>query len=507
MYKELDHWKGVMSKYILINIFITSNISGITLSSCNCHGISIGDRVIYPYYRKCLPTGHRFRRKTPLNSNDYKEGLRFASNDNDFTPTQKTYDDYVRNSLEGQRTNQPVHGCKKLSPMCKLPYAKYIVRVTDAMHCFQNNIRSGLDVINYYQKETRSRLKNVIDLEKDLFHREFIIRNNIPNWVLTKDEISIAEKRLKNIKGCLVSSFPKEVFTKPHKLKSESRLHYATRYARCTLHGLGNNKRVMANTLKLFDIISMGCSDRFHLDELQDTLIPNLIETLSEREGLLPHTELPYTNHQLIHVFQNIPKSGSPRFVWMFAFERINKLLKNLIKNPAKPLTSMVKNYVWNEMMTMFFAYRLENANKLTSYISYISKDFMDKCLLGYKDIYVEFHTEENRYEIHSMEASRFYQFMGPTSYYYMDEIDQNNLLMACALQASNSTEEYYLLNQLYFYWLELKRKGLNKKFPYWIDDLQGIPDACKHNLNNNYNPDNDWIIIKNFRKGKDSLL
>ena len=195
----------------------------------------------------------------------------------------------------------------------------------------------------------------------------------------------------------------------------------------------------------------MGCSDRFHLDELQDTLIPNLIETLSEREGLLPHTELPYTNHQLIHVFQNIPKSGSPRFVWMFAFERINKLLKNLIKNPAKPLTSMVKNYVWNEMMTMFFAYRLENANKLTSYISYISKDFMDKCLLGYKDIYVEFHTEENRYEIHSMEASRFYQFMGPTSYYYMDEIDQNNLLMACALQASNSTEEYYLLNQLYF--------------------------------------------------------
>ena len=426
----------------------------------------MGDRVVYPYYRKCLPLKHKYRLITVRNSNDYKDGLRFHNVENGITPINKTYDEYVMNSKESERLGKTVQGCKKLSPMNKLPYAHLIVRVTDAMHCFQNVIQNNLNIINFYNKEHRSRDSNVLKLENELFNRQFNMNNSVPNWVLSKEEINIAEKRLSNIKCTNISKVPKFVFSKSHKLKSESRLHYATRYSRCTLYKLGKNKRFMENLLNVFDIISQGCSDRFNLDELQQTLIPYIIEVFAEREALLPHSEYTFTTHQIIHVFNNIPKSGSPRFVWMFAFERINKLLKNLIKNPAKPIASIVKIYMWNEMMTMFFVYRLENANKLSSFISYISKDFMDKCLIGYKDIYVEFHEEETKYEIHSVEASRFYQYMGPKSLYYLDEIDQNNLLMACTLHANNTSDDYYLLNKLYTHWLELKSRHIVKIFP-----------------------------------------
>ena len=65
----------------------------------------------------------------------------------------------------------------------------------------------------------------------------------------------------------------------------------------------------------------------------------------------------------------------------------------------------MVKNYVWNEMTTMFMIQRIENIEKMYGLSHIINSSYLNKVLTSFKYIYIDSSTNENNetvYEIHS---------------------------------------------------------------------------------------------------------
>lgn len=252
----------------------------------------------------------------------------------------------------------------------------------------------------------------------------------------------------------------------------------------------------MDNILEIFDLISEGCSDRFNMTKLNNELLPKLYITLSRREGLMPLTEMTYTVHQLVHVFQDIKHTGPPRFIWMYAFERVNKYCKNLIKNQREPLNSMVKNYIWVETLTIFLLFRMENLENILQYTQNIDKDYIDKHIISFKDIYIE--KNNGKYMIHSMQSSRFIQLSGYECLYELDDEDKEYLLLAASAKAKAQS----LLHQLYVYWNNLRQKH-NKRFRVndyckWLHDLPDIPIEVNRRIRNKQLMNSDWQIIKN---------
>ena len=474
----------------IFNLFNQFFLGAGSLQGCNrCHfpGTSFCERVCYPGHRAYLPERHIYRSK----ARSARQGVLFKDDCNLVPPTDITWEEYVANSKQAEIEHKTINGCKNLSKINILPYAKNIARTTDAMHCF-NNVISNL-LSNLSSKENRSTNPNIIQKELEINKRRFET-----NWELSKDEKTKSDKRLSNIKGTIASSFPKKVWEEPWKLKSASKLHYATRYARASLIQCHENNAVMKNILNLFDIISMGCSDRFILKELNDNLLPTLYNLLSEREGLVPLPETTYTMHQLVHVFKDVKISGPPRYTWMFGFERANKYCKNLMHNQRAPINSMMKNYLWVETLTLFLIYRLENLNRMLDSVQNIDKEYIDKHIISFKDIYMEHDEQKDTYMIHSMESSRIIQLSGYASVYFLDDEDKQYLFISASMAANKTS----LLYMLYEYWnaLRLQQRKRVKVNDYymWIQELETIPNEIDRKIRNKAILQSDWDIIKN---------
>ena len=69
------------------------------------------------------------------------------------------------------------------------------------------------------------------------------------------------------------------------------------------------------------------------------------IDALVEHSAIFPPTEQTYAVHELVHIVQQIPKIGPPKFNNLFMYERINSTLKRMIKNKCNSLPSIVKAY------------------------------------------------------------------------------------------------------------------------------------------------------------------
>ena len=68
-------------------------------------------------------------------------------------PIDITWDEYVANSKQAELEHKTINGCKNLSKIHILPYAKNIARNTDAMHCFYNIISNLIS--NLSSKDNR----------------------------------------------------------------------------------------------------------------------------------------------------------------------------------------------------------------------------------------------------------------------------------------------------------------------------------------------------------------
>jgi hypothetical protein len=85
------------------------------------------------------------------------------------------------------------------------------------------------------------------------------------------------------------------------------------------------------------------------------------IGLLADRLGLLPSSESTLTSHDILHIFDEITIVGLPRYRNLFKFERMNSVLKQLLKNKAHAAASIQKNYNTIERSTMSATLYLAN--------------------------------------------------------------------------------------------------------------------------------------------------
>jgi len=169
-----------------------------------------------------------------------------------------------------------------------------------------------------------------------------------PPWVLTRAQETVADKRLYGVVAETSEDRVQDVFGKSHLLNSHDLVVFSTHFSFWATFGLGD--KLFRNAANLvFEVIARASGDSFSRKDVQEYLLPLVIEALCKFEGSVSASECTITMHQLYHVVYDIEHYGPPRMQWMFLFERMNKFLKGLIRNVAKPISSIIKNYNMSE--------------------------------------------------------------------------------------------------------------------------------------------------------------
>jgi hypothetical protein len=216
------------------------------------------------------------------------------------------------------------------------------------MHCFNNVIT---DVINscrptnggekyLYKHENRTTKRNVKEAcAEEGIHLDYLAAGpdlTMPPWIFSKENCKQADKSMELIIGS--STFeerPRCVFKAGKAANSHDTIYWAATYARWCMRNKGSAV-YRENICGIFDIMAALNSARLNKKEVRDTLRPRLIKLLIERAGLLPPTESMLTLHELLHVVDQVEEVGVPRVNTLFKFERMNHILKQLLKNNAK---------------------------------------------------------------------------------------------------------------------------------------------------------------------------
>lgn len=83
-----------------------------------------------------------------------------------------------------------------------------------------------------------------------------------------------------------------------------------------------------------------------------------------DRLGFVPPTEATLPCHDICHIFDEIATHGLIRYRNLFKFERMNSFMKQNLKNRARGLASIMKNYTTHERTTMSGCLYLTNVAK-----------------------------------------------------------------------------------------------------------------------------------------------
>ena len=98
------------------------------------------------------------------------------------------------------------------------------------------------------------------------------------------------------------------------------------------------------NKLQLFEVLRILNSSRIKGVDV-GPIFQLAIHALVEHSAIFPPTEQTYALHELIHIVQQTPRIGPPKFNNLFMYERVNSTLKRMIKNKCNSMASIVKAY------------------------------------------------------------------------------------------------------------------------------------------------------------------
>ena len=148
---------------------------------------------------------------------------------------------------------------------------------------------------------------------------------------------------------------PTKVFKRGKGRTTHDTIQYATNgWASWCLYleNPGTREPYIECKLQLFHLLGVLNSGRIKLDNL-NSIVTEIKNCLIDHAQLFPPTEQTYALHEILHVAEQIIDIGPPRFNTLFMYERVNKTLKGMIKNIAKPLPSMVKSYAVRLCVTL----------------------------------------------------------------------------------------------------------------------------------------------------------
>jgi hypothetical protein len=221
------------------------------------------------------------------------------------------------------------------------------------MHTGEHIIYDALHVLvksSGEQHKNRTEKNNVRDACQT--HRIFPVlfsddKKNTAPWTISKSISDYHDVKLAHVIGAYSIEIPKHILKKKHgRTSQESIMYGADGWANwCLFNSIENSTTpYVENKLKLFDILRILNSSRIKWTDVGDIL--NItINALVEHSALFPPCEQTYALHELIHIVNQIPLIGPPKFNNLFMFERVNSTLKRMIKNRCNSMPSIVKSY------------------------------------------------------------------------------------------------------------------------------------------------------------------
>ena len=258
---------------------------------------------------------------------------------------------------EGRRGALFAHrGVKKLWALDIVPYACHVHWTIDLMHCWDNVIKDMINSLRpttsgdskLYRHTNRTTSANVIEgCRQDDIHHHLHNEDTVPSWIFTKKECMEADAAMLKIIGkCTYEERPLNVMRAGKAGRSShDTIFWAMTYARWCFRNKGCD--VYTNNMcDIFDILSTLNGGRINGTYVREVLKPKLINLLVARAGILPPSECLITLHEALHICDQVKEVGLPRMSSLFKFERVNLMLKKLLKNAAKGTCHITSYYV-----------------------------------------------------------------------------------------------------------------------------------------------------------------
>ncbi len=161
--------------------------------------------------------------------------------------------------------------------------------------------------------------------------------------------------------------------------------------------------------IKIYDIFSelfAGSIKKSKITELRQRTIDCLIE----HAALFPQSEYAYTLHELQHIIDQIEYLGPPRYSTLYMYERVNLLLKRMIKNKNHQIASMLKSYASEEFVTQSIGFNFKKMLNIIKMFSWVPTDvnIIKKVLSSFSNLYVD---KENK--IYCLPNIRIHELRG----------------------------------------------------------------------------------------------
>jgi hypothetical protein len=167
----------------------------------------------------------------------------------------------------------------------------------------------------------------------------------------------------------------------------------------------GDSQKYVNVKLNLFQIITNLFSGTFQLDKVELLRI-RALDCLIEHSMLFPPCESTYALHEIIHVIEQIPTLGPPRYSTLFMFERVNLQLKRMIKNRNKPFASMMKSYGSQEFVNQTIGYHFERMLAILKMFEFMPTDVnnIKNVLSCFQNLYID--NENNVFNLPNMKVN-----------------------------------------------------------------------------------------------------
>ncbi|KAG7552219.1 Transposase-associated domain [Arabidopsis thaliana x Arabidopsis arenosa] len=326
---------------------------------------------VYMCHRKSLPPNHRNdfgnRKETGKKRSRTASVIETASSD-------ESDDSELDEEEEGEKDDEELSRWKKRSIFFKLSYWEDLpVRHNlDVMHV-ERNVCASIVATLLHCGKSKDGLKTQKDLQilgirKDLHPAERGKRTYLPPapWSLSKSEKKVFCKRLYDFKGpdgyCSnISTCISLEECKVMGLKSHDYHVLMQQLLPVAIRGLLPKGPRIA-ILRLCAFFNQLCQRVIDM-EVITVLETEVVETFCMFERFFPPSFFDIMVHLCVHLGREARLGGPVHFRWMYPFERYMKVLKDFVRNPARPEGCIAESYLAKECMEFCSAFLRKSTN------------------------------------------------------------------------------------------------------------------------------------------------
>ncbi|XP_058775718.1 uncharacterized protein LOC131649992 [Vicia villosa] len=345
----------------------------------SCH-LKYSFKQCYMGHRRFLPTNHPWRNNKSSfdNTKEVRHAPQPLTGDEVIAQHENIQPVIFGKTIRKRKRNEgEKHNWKKKSIFFQLPYWKTILlrHNLDVMHIEKNICESVIGTLLNIDGKTKDTLKSRIDLKHMGFKKSLCtIRNGdkyiIPPARYTMSSIEKAKfcQILKDVRfpDSYASNIGRCINAKECKISGLKSHDYHVLFERIVplaIRGL-LPKDACDPLIELSLFFGDLCSKELKVDEL-DCLEKHMAITLCKLERIFPPSFFDVMVHLPIHLANEAKLGGTVQYRWMYPIERFLRVLKNYVRNKARPEGSIAEGYLAEECMTFCARYLVDMDSRL----------------------------------------------------------------------------------------------------------------------------------------------